>query len=171
MRMTGLALVVGMVLSTAAIYAQDMHEAGVYKVEFTLRDSTDAGAKNGRKYSMLINRGNKAVMKVGNRVPTATGTSGGIGQVNTQFTYIDIGVNIDCTVDERNGKYLMHADMDLSTVIPAEKTGNSLPNPTVSQIKINMDTTLVPGKPTVVASFDDPGTARKFDVDVTLTKM
>jgi hypothetical protein len=46
-----------------------------------------------------------------------------------------------------------------------------VPNPTVSQIKINMDTTLMPGKPTVVASFDDPATARRFDVDVTLTKM
>jgi hypothetical protein len=27
------------------------------------------------------------------------------------------------------------------------------------------------GKPTVVASFDDPVTSRKFDIDVTITKM
>jgi hypothetical protein len=27
------------------------------------------------------------------------------------------------------------------------------------------------GKPTVVASFDDPVTARKFDIDVSVTKM
>jgi type II secretory pathway component GspD/PulD (secretin) len=136
-----------------------------------MHDSTDTAAKNGRKYSLLINGRQKAVLKVGNRVPAATGGSSGIGQGNMQFTYIDIGVNIECTVDERNGRYLMHADMDLSTVIPAEKSGNPVPNPTISQIRINIETTLISGKPTVVASFDDPGTARKFDVDVTLTKM
>ncbi len=155
----------------AAMYAQDAHEVGLYKVDFTLHDSTDTAAKNGRKYSLLINGRNKAVLKVGNRVPAATGGSGGIGQSNMQFTYLDIGVNIDCTVDERNGKYLMHADLDMSTAIPPEKTGNAVPNPTISQVKINMETTLLPGKPTIVASFDDPGTSRKFDVDVTLTKM
>jgi hypothetical protein len=168
--MTGWFLAAAMIVP-AAMYAQDAHEVGLYKVDFTLRDSTDTAAKNGRKYSLLINGRNKAVLRVGNRVPAATGGSAGIGQSNMQFTYLDIGVNIDCTVDERNGKYLMHADLDLSTAIPPEKTGSAVPNPTISQIKINMETTLVPGKPTIVASFDDPGTSRKFDVDVTLTKM
>jgi hypothetical protein len=171
MRITGLALAAAMIAPAAAVYAQDVRDVGLYKVDFTMRDSTDTAAKNGRKYSLLINGRNKSVMKVGNRVPAATGGGGGIGQPNTQFTYLDIGVNIDCTVDEHNGKYLMHADMDLSTVIPAERTGGAVPNPTISQIKINMETTLTPGKPTVVASFDDPATSRKFDVDVTLTKM
>ena len=170
MRITALALAAAMIVPVA-IHAQDVHEPGVYKVDFTIHDSTDTAAKNGRRYSMLINGRNKAVMRVGNRVPAVTGGGGGIGQVNTQFTYLDIGVNIDCTVEERGGKYLMHADMDMSTAIPAEKTGNAVPNPTISQIKIAMDTTLVAGKPTVVASFDDPATSRKFDVDVTLTKM
>jgi hypothetical protein len=36
---------------------------------------------------------------------------------------------------------------------------------------LSLDTALVPGKPTVVASFDDPVTSRKFDVDVAITKM
>jgi hypothetical protein len=170
MQMKALVLAAAMI-APAAIVAQDTHEVGVYKVDFTMHDSTDTAAKNGRKYSMLINGRNKAVMKVGNRVPAVTGGSGGIGQVNTQFTYLDVGVNIDCTVDERNGKYMLHADMDLSTVIPADKAGTGVPNPTISQIKINMDTTVTPGKPTLVASFDDPGTSRRFDVDVTMTKM
>jgi hypothetical protein len=171
MRIGGLALAAALLVPVAAAYAQDVREIGVYKMEFTLRDSTDPLAKSGRKYSLLINGGNKAVMKVGNRVPATTGGTGGIGQGGGQFTYLDIGVNIECIVEERNGKYLVHADLDMSTVVPAEKSGSGLPNPTISQIRISINTTLLPGKPTMVASFDDPSTARKFDVDVTLTKM
>jgi hypothetical protein len=165
MRMKGLALAAAMLAAAAAGFAQDARETAVYKVDFTMHDSADVSAKNGRKYSLLINGRNKSVMKVGNRVPAATGGS------PTQFTYIDVGTNIECVVDERNGKYVLHASMDMSTVIPPDKSGTGGPNPTISQIKIDMETTVTPGKPTVVASFDDPATSRKFDVDVMMTKL
>jgi hypothetical protein len=63
----------------------------------------------------------------------------------------------------------MHADLDISTAVMPEK--NAVQNPTISQIKLNVDTSVPSGKPTVVASFDDPVTSRKFDIDVTITKM
>jgi len=153
------------------MYAQDAREFPVYKAEFTLHDSADAAAKSGRKYTLLVNGARRATMNVGNRVAYPTGGSGGVGQSNTQFQYYDVGVNIDCTVEERGGKYMMHADLNLSTMVPPDKPAAGNLGPTVSQIKINMDTTIAPGKPTVVASFDDPTSSRKFDVDVTLTKM
>src|SRR5580704_16739780 len=95
MRITGFTVAAAMLFSVVAVYAQDAHDAGVYKEDFTMHDSTDTAAKNGRKYSLLINGRQKAVLKVGNRVPAATGGSSGIGQGNMQFTYIDIGVNIE----------------------------------------------------------------------------
>ena len=55
-----------------AAYAQDNP---TYKVDFTIRDTGDAGGKTGRKYSLLVNRGQKGTFKVGNRVPVATGSS------------------------------------------------------------------------------------------------
>jgi hypothetical protein len=73
-----------------------------------------------------VNRGLKTVFKVGNSVPVVTG--------GTQFTYIDVGMNIDCMVAENS---------------PVQ-------NPTISQIKLSLDTSVAAGKPTVVASFDDP---------------
>jgi hypothetical protein len=171
MRMIGLAMAAAMLLPVGAIYAQDVRETPVYKVEFTLRDTADVAAKAGRKYTLLVNSARRATMNVGNRVAYPSGGSGGIGQGNTQYQYYEVGVNIDCTVEERGGKYMMHAELNLSTVVPPDKAAAASLAPTVSQIKVSMDTTLTPGKPTVVASFDDPTTARKFDVDVTLTKM
>jgi hypothetical protein len=150
------------------MHAQDSRDT--YKVDFTIRDSGDAGGKAGRKYSMLITRNVKTIFKVGNRVPVVSGGTGAVGG-NAQFTYIDVGMNIDCVVGEAGGKLAIHADLDISTAVMPDKSPNAANAPTISQIKLNMDTTVVPGKPTVVASFDDPVTSRKFDLDVTITKM
>ena len=72
-------------------------------------------------------------------------------------------------VVESGPKFALHADLDISTAVMPEKTA-SVQNPTISQIRLNIDTTVAPGKPTVVASFDDPVTARKFDIDVAIAK-
>jgi general secretion pathway protein D len=150
------------------VHAQD---SSPYKVDFTIRDTGDAGGKTGRKYSLLVNHNQKTVFKVGNRVPVATGGTSGGTLVNTQFTYIDVGLNIDCVVAEAGSRFAIHADLDISTAVMPDKNLSSVQNPTISQIKLNLDTVVAPGKPTLVASFDDPVTARKFDLDVTITKM
>jgi hypothetical protein len=148
----------------APLAAAQTRSVPVYKVDFTIRDSGDAGAKAGRKYSLVVNEFKKGTFRVGNRVPMATSSSPG----NTSYTYIDVGVNLDCTVGETDGKMSMRADLDLSNAVNTDKNPT---NPTISQIKLNIDTTLLPGKPSVVASFDDPVTSRKFDVEATVTKM
>ncbi len=150
--------------------AQPMARDGsVYKVDFNVRDSSDPAARNGRKYSLLLNSGIKGVFKVGNRVPTASGAFNG-STATTQFTYVDVGMNVEAVVAESNGKYALHASIDVSTALPALKDA-AVQNPTISQIKVEIETSVMPGKPTVVAAFDDPLTARKFDVEVTIVKM
>jgi len=171
MRISAWMMAAALLCPALAVHAQDSREGLTYKVDFTIRDSGDAGGKTGRKYSLLVNRGVKTTFKVGNRVPVVSGGTGGGALVNTQFTYIDVGMNIDCVVDESGSKFAMHADLDISTAVMPDKSPNAANAPTISQIKLNLDTTVAPGKPTVVASFDDPVTSRKFDVDVTITKM
>ena len=159
-------LLLAAVLAPLALQAQPSRSSAVYRADFTIKDSGDAGAKTGRKYTLILNEHQKSVFKVGNRTPVVTGGGGTAG--NTQFTYVDIGVNIECVVAEQNGGVGMHAEMDLSGAV-ADR--NPTGNPTISQIKISADATLTPGKPTVVAAFDDPVTSRKFEVEATLTKM
>jgi len=145
--------------------AQGGRSSAVYKVDYSIRDSGDAGGKTGRKYSIVVNDRQKGVFKVGNRVPMATGA----GQGNMQFTYVDVGINIDCYVSEAEGKMVLRTDLDISTAVMPEK--NPTPNPTISQIKLSNETMLAPGKAALVASFDDPVTSRKFDLEATVTKM
>ncbi len=135
----------------------------VYKVDFNIHDGTDTSAKAGRRYTILIDSSNKGVFKVGNRVPLTTGG----GQMN----YVDVGVNIDCSVQENtSGRVRLHADLDLSTILPVDKNAPAPSNPTISQLKINVNAVVNPGKPTIVASIDDPATMRKVDVELTVTR-
>jgi hypothetical protein len=152
----------------------------VYRVEYRIRDGSDAAARNGRRYAMLIANHNKATFKLGERVPVATGSFqpgvGGVGVnplVNTQFTYLDIGVNIDAHLDDNNGRIILNSTLDISTLVEHKPSQASqvLPNPTVAQIRIAEISNLATGKPTLVASIDDPVTQRKFDVEVTVTKV
>jgi len=170
MRISACLMALVLLAPAASVRAQDNDNA-TYKVDFTIRDSGDAGGKAGRKYSMQVSRGVKSTFRVGNRVPVATGSmSAGAAAVNTQFTYIDVGLNIECTVAERGTRFATHSDLDISTAVMPEKT-SAVQNPTISSIRLNIDTTVLPGKPTVVASFDDPVTARKFDIDVAVSKI
>ena len=167
MRVSALIMTAALLGSGLTLRADDRE---TYKVDFTIRDSGDAGGKAGRKYSLLVNRGLKTVFKVGNRVPVVTGGTNGGALVNTQFTYIDIGMNIDCTVAENGAKFDLHSDMDISTAVAPDKN-SAVQNPTISQIKLSLDTSVPAGKPTVVASFDDPVTSRKFDIDVAIANV
>src|ERR1700724_161387 len=66
----------------------------------------------------------KATLKIGERVPVATGSFqpgiGGVGinpLVNTQFQYLDVGVNIDITPKiHSNGEVTLKVVMDISSV-------------------------------------------------------
>jgi hypothetical protein len=161
-------------------YAQERNFGpATYKVEFNIRDGNDAAARTPRHYTMLIQPGRKANFRVGNRVPVATGSFqpgvAGVGVnplVNTQYTYIDVGVNIDCTINEVNGRIEMHGNLDLSTIQKTEAPPNAAnpPNPTVVQTKLDLDTVIEPGKPAVIAAIDDPVTTRHFQVEATVTR-
>jgi len=170
MRISAWMMAAALLCPALAVHAQDSREGLTYKVDFTIRDTGDAGGKTGRKYSLLVNRSQKTTFKVGNRVPVVSAGTGGVGG-NVQFTYIDVGMNIECVVNEFGSKFALHGDLDISTAVIPDKSPSAVQNPTISQIRLNMDTTVAAGKPTVVASFDDPVTARKFDIDVSVAKM
>jgi hypothetical protein len=150
-------------------------DSGVYRVEFNIHDGSDAAARTGRRYTIMIEANDKGIFRVGQKVPYATGSfQPGVSGVTplTQFNYAEIGVNIDCRINEVNGKVRVKATLDLSTVVQQDKnTAPMPPNPIIGQLRIEVNALVNPGKPTMVASVDDPVTLRKFDVEATVTKV
>jgi hypothetical protein len=152
----------------------------VYKVEYRIHDGSDAAAKVGRRYTILIDSAGHGTFHVGDRVPVATGSFlpgvGGVGinpLVNTQFNYLDIGVNIDTQLHERDGRVQLISSLDLSTISEHKPQPGSamIPAPTVAQMKVVINALVSAGKPTVVAAIDDPVTQRKVEVEALVTKL
>jgi general secretion pathway protein D len=99
--------------------------------------------------------GQKASLKIGDRVPIATGSIGNpigggfnasAGLVNTQFQYIDVGVNIDITPRVFQGREVgMKLMLDVSSVTSFSNIGG-IQQPVISQRKIEHDIRLKEGE-------------------------
>jgi len=102
--------------------------------------------------------GQKATLKIGQRVPVATGSFGaGVGGVgitntlvNTQFQYLDVGVNIDITPRVHpNGEISMKLTMDISEVDSYTSIGG-INQPVIGQRKIEHEIRLKEGEANVL---------------------
>lgn len=157
--------------------AQERNDPISYRVDFQFRDVADKSSSAIRRYSLIVDPSGTGVLRLGQRVPypTALSQSGGGGSapaVATQIQYADVGVNLDCRLRETGSKVTMNANLEMSTLIPAEKSAaSSVPAPTVGSMRFTIGAVLTPGKTTTIASIDDPVTQRKFDVDATVTKL
>ena len=90
----------------------------------------------------------KATLKIGDRQPIASGSFGsalgsvGVGMsplMNTQFTFIDVGVNVEITPRVHdNGDVSLHVDLDISSVTGHVTTGG-VDQPIIGQRKISHD--------------------------------
>jgi hypothetical protein len=173
------ALTAAVLLLPAAVHAQEKKDPAVYRVEFNIRDTSAAATRPALRYTLRVESNHRAVFKTGSRVPVATSSyqpaPGGTEAnppVATQFTYVDVGVNIECLVNEADGRIAMHGSLDLSTVSDHDalpRAGHPA-NPTLGQTKLELDTVLDLAKPTVVAAIDDPSTSRHFQVEATVTR-
>jgi general secretion pathway protein D len=97
--------------------------------------------------------GQKASLKIGDRVPVATGSFqpgiGGVGinpLVNTQFQYLDVGVNIDITPKVHAGREVtLKISMDISSVTGQSNIGG-ISQPVIGQRKIEHEIRLKEGE-------------------------
>jgi len=94
----------------------------------------------------------KASLKIGDRQPTATGSFqpgiGGVGinpLVNTQFNFIDVGVNVEITPRVHdNGDVSLHVDLDISSVTGHVNLGG-IDQPIIGQRKVSHDIRMADG--------------------------
>lgn len=95
----------------------------------------------------------KATLKIGEKVPTASGSFqpgvAGVGVsplVNTQFTYLDVGVNMEVLPRvHENNEISMHIDLDISQVDNYQNLGG-ISEPEIGQNKETADVRLRDGE-------------------------
>src|SRR5271167_4691300 len=114
---------------------------------------SDTSTKLLQKPQIRAVDGQKASLKIGDRVPVATGSFqpgiGGVGinpLVNTQFQYLDVGVNIDITPRVQAGREVsLKMSMDVSDVDSYVSIGG-ISQPVIGQRKIENEIRLKDGE-------------------------
>jgi len=90
----------------------------------------------------------KATLKIGDRIPYATGSyqSGLSNGVNTQFQYLDVGVNIDIVpYIHANREVTLKMSLEISSVT-GEQTIDGVTEPTIGQRRIEHQARLKDGE-------------------------
>lgn len=149
--------------------AQDKPPASPYRVEFTIQDATSSSAKDARRYTMQIDNSNgRGTIRSGSKVAYPTGMSmGPTGQpVPTNYSYADVGVNVDCRLTEKEGQLGLWSAVELSAVIDTKGTV-----PLIGQTRAEVGTVVVPGKQTTLLLIDDPQLQKKLRVDAVVSPM
>ena len=120
---------------------------------------TDSGTRVMQAPQIRAADNAKASIKIGDKVPTASGSFqpgvGGIGVgvnplVNTQFTFIDVGVNLEINPKVHdNGEISLHIDLDVSQVKDRIDIGG-VSQPIISQNKALADVRLRDGEVNII---------------------
>jgi len=125
---------------------------------------TDDRTKILQDPELRVTDGQKATLKIGSKVPVATGSfQAGVGVgvtgssgvvnplVNTQFQYIDVGVNIEVTPRVHpDGDISLKGTVDISQIIGNSPIGG-INQPVIGQKKTEIDVRLKEGEQNILA--------------------
>jgi hypothetical protein len=148
--------------------------ASTYRFAFSVYELVEGKRTNQRDYSLLVpadGRGPYSKIKIGTKVPIVTGKTEG----NTQYTYTDVGLELECSaVETTTNKLSVRIELNFSSIAISPQNANSNSEglgPVFRAITQRLRFVLAPGKPQMIASLDDPNSNKRFQVEVTATKV
>ncbi len=160
------ALLAASFLPAAPAFAQDKpaekaQKSAVYRIDFAVREKENGSTLNTRNYVMLLDDKGSGKVRAANRVPISMGDKG------TQ--YMDVGLNIDCDLRERDDDVSLRVWLEISDF--AAPGQEKVSPPLLRTIRSEVQTAVPVGKPTVVSVVDDTATKRRYELEVTATKV
>jgi len=137
----------------------------VYRLTFSLVD-TENGKRTAepvRNYLLVTPVGERASVKLGERVPLMTAPPAGKdSDALPQIQYADVGLKIEASVEGSR----LSVRLEQSKV-SGEKSGVGPSAPVLEQTSIDGGLTLTPGKTMTLGAFDVPGSTHRTEVQVT----
>lgn len=139
----------------------------LYRLTFAVRDS-EAGKEIGlQHFAVVVAAGERVQLKEGSRVPIITGSYGTTSPTpQTQFTYIDVGINFDATIDEVDNGLRLRSKVERSS-LAEDKSAFGKDDPVIRQSTVEGTSLLTLGKPQSLGSLDTSGSTRHVDLEVT----
>jgi len=169
-----------MLAALLPLHAQDRRPGtatNAYLVEYNFRESGDASTAAERHYSIRVDGEHKGSFKAGKRTPVVSASFEPINAnplINTQYTYLDVGVSIECSLLELDTRVELHTSVVLGglekdAAPAAGGARNPTTNPAINETKLEVSATQQIGKPTLLASITDPETNRILQITATVT--
>jgi type II secretory pathway component GspD/PulD (secretin) len=150
-----------------------------YRLTYTVTE-VDSGKRVGTQhFAAVVVSGQNTQLKQGSKVPIATGSYNAVATTGespkpagaqTQFTYIDIGMNFSSTLADMGSRCQLKFSVEQSSLAP-ETSGVGPQDPIVRQAYLTGVAEATPGKPLMLGSIDIPGSTRHLDVEVLVEQL
>jgi hypothetical protein len=106
-------------------------------------------------------------IRVGSKVPIVTGSTNPENAAQTQFQYVDVGLDISARIKEYPTGAEVHSKIEQSSVSEEQSTmGRN--DPVIRQAVLQNTSMLAVGKPILLGSLDVPGSTRHLDIEAVL---
>ena len=142
--------------------------AATYRLIYTITEMDGPKRLGVQHFSMTATvGGDSAEMKVGSRVPVATGTYEAHSPlVNTQFQYIDVGLTIRAGLQDASNGLKVFSHVEQSSI--GEVSSADTHQPVIRQTNLQNTAILTPLKPVQLGSLDVPGSTHHLDVELSM---
>jgi type II secretory pathway component GspD/PulD (secretin) len=140
-----------------------------YRLTFTVTELDGSKLIGTQHFNLIAISGQDTVLKQGSKIPIVTGTNA-VGTTpagaQTQFTYLDVGMNFDATLTEMGNNAMLKSSVEQSSVAPEKSDIAGVQEPIVRQSSLKGESLLTPGKPLVLGSMDIPGSTSHLQIEV-----
>ena len=143
----------------------------LYRLTYTVAVLESGKSIGTQHYSLVASDGQRTTMKEGDKVPVATGSfSTENAASQTQFTYLDVGMNFDATVNSVTNGVSLKTKVEQSSLGPST-TIAGVAEPVVRQSVLEGVSMATLGKPLMLGSIDVPNSTRHLDIDVMIEQI
>ena len=145
-----------------------------YRLTYTLTEVDGAKRIGTQHFSMVVVTGQPTSLKQGSKIPVATGsyspTASASEGTQTQFTYLDVGMNFNATLDETEHGARLNSKVEESS-IGEDKTISGVNEPVIRQTVLQGTSFLTLNKPLMLGSVDILGSTRHIDIEVVMEQV
>lgn len=136
--------------------------AETYRLDIVVNELEDSKKVNSRAYSVLLEGENWSKLRIGSRIPI---------QQQSGIVYMDVGLSLDCRLRESASGLSLEVILEMNSFAIPEGAEERPATPPLRNFRTQTTSALALGKPTVVTSADDMASKRRFQVEVTASKV
>jgi len=142
------------------LQSSEKKDESFYRVDYVVSELDHGKRTNVRNFTLKVKDGERSSFHVGNQIPIAAAGGG--------FQYRDVGVRIDTWVKPtQDSGVSVSTRMEISSVAEPATTQA----PITRSFSLEDNSLVEPGKPTLIGGIDDAASDRRYEVEVTVTKV